>query len=577
MDRSTGVRARLRSRRTATLGLAAVLLLIALFATAAAIIGRAKSIDIVAAYDVASAFGDVRTAIGDENLLADRYRSTPAAATRAAFSAAAERVEARLRNAADLDRNDAADQASIEQVRGLHARYRAGVLELFAAVDASDRERTEAVEAGVVEPTFDDLRQLTIRLEVSHDAELAPRLDALARISTLFAIGTPLAVFGAMAVIWVLWRQTRRAEAVERLAAARLATDRTRSAMLAGMSHELRTPLNAILGFSELVLEGTDLSDRQRTYLQNVRTAGKRLLRIVNDVLAIANDSAATQLHPEVTPLSSLLEPVITAWSERAQAEGLAFSVEAPTDAHLVVDVAAVRLVLTNLLSNAVKFTQAPGRVTLTATIGEAALVMEIADTGVGIAPERLARVFEPFGRVTPEPAGARGAGLGLARVKQLVERQGGTIALESTVGAGTTVRVRLPSVVIVAKAGARVLVVDDEQADAGLVSALAWEHGLFVEVATSVARALSAIGRELPVGVVLDLRLPDGRGEQVLAALRAQPTRIPVVIVTVEDPGAVLLDVDDFITKPMDAKRLRAWLARIAGTSKEIHANTAG
>jgi signal transduction histidine kinase/CheY-like chemotaxis protein len=568
--------AALRSRRSNTLALATVLLLIASFATASALIGRAKSADLAVTARIADAFGNARAASVTAHEFAERYRRAPSAETLAGFRRATADVVAGLDLATRLDPNSTADQAPVDRALALNAEYVAAAADLFAAIDAADRARADQLMLDAFGPAYDSLTATLNELQQSHHSEMAPHLANLERISTIFAVGTPVGLAGALVILLLVWRDRRRADELERSELAAAAADRTRSAVLATMSHELRTPLNAILGFSQLLLEGSDLGERQRVYLQNVHQAGQRLLHVVNDVLAITNvDSGTAQLRLEVTSLSSMLEPVVAYGQERATDRGLTFEVKVQRDAHVIADVASVRLLLTNLLSNAVKFTEA-GRVTLGVTVEEAALVLEVTDSGVGIRQEDFERVFTPFDRPLPGGAIAAGPGLGLALVKRLVELQGGTINLESVVGGGTTVRVRLPSVVIVAKDGARLLIVDDEQGDAGLVSALAWEQGLFVEVATTVARALAAIARELPLGVVLDLRLPDGRGERVLAALRAQPMRIPVVVVTVEDPGTPRLDVDDFITKPLDTPRLRAWLARAARTSRGVHANPA-
>ena len=148
------------------------------------------------------------------------------------------------------------------------------------------------------------------------------------------------------------------------------------------------------------------------------------------------------------------------------------------------------------------------------------------------------------------------------------MELHHGTIDFRSRPGSGSTFHVRLPDVVVDAQAR-RVLVVEDESRDADLVIALAATHGLTSEVASSVEEATAAIVRSVPSGVVLDLRLRDGRGERILELLRSDRTlaKIPVVIVTVEDDEgrSDSLGADDYLTKPIDRPRLERWLARVA------------
>ncbi|MGH2471856.1 MAG: ATP-binding response regulator, partial [Candidatus Limnocylindria bacterium] len=240
------------------------------------------------------------------------------------------------------------------------------------------------------------------------------------------------------------------------------------------------------------------------------------------------------------------------------------------------VDAGRVRQILFNLLSNAVKFTPAGGRVTLSVTATAGALDMVVADTGLGIPLEKQDRVFGTFERFHEGRSSEHGTGLGLALTKRLVEIHQGTIDFTSREGAGSTFHVHLPDVVVDAQAR-RVLVVDDERGDADLIVALAATYGLSVEVAASVEEATAAIVRSLPSGVVLDLRLRDGRGEAVLELLKAHPTtaRIPVVIVTVEDDDgrSQILGADDYLTKPIDRSRLGRWLARVAAWQEQTKA----
>ena len=347
---------------------------------------------------------------------------------------------------------------------------------------------------------------------------------------------------------------------------------RAKSEFLANMSHELRTPLNAILGFSDLLREqlGSALSERHARYLRNIAGAGDHLLSLINDVLDLSKvEAGRITLSKQTVRLEDVLEPAIAAAREAADKREIHFTAEAPTDVSVQVDPGRVRQILYNLLSNAVKFTDAGGSVGLRVSLDADALVVEVADTGIGIPPDRRGRVFGTFERLHEGRLGTEGTGLGLALTKRLVELHGGTIDFESEPAKGSTFRVRLSDALVEPVRGARVLIVDDDGRDADLIRAVAAEVGLQGEVVASVEAALGAVRRAPPLGIVLDLRLPDERGERVLEMLKSDPAtrRIPIIVVTVEDDDGRSrpLGADDHITKPIDRERLGAWLRRIA------------
>jgi signal transduction histidine kinase/ActR/RegA family two-component response regulator len=351
---------------------------------------------------------------------------------------------------------------------------------------------------------------------------------------------------------------------------------RVKSEFLANMSHELRTPLNAILGFSGLLTEqvGASLTARQQRFLGNIGEAGQHLLELINDVLDLSKvEAGKLELRPEVIALDMLLEPVVAAGRAAAQTKGLAFEVQNPAGEGLLLDPTRVRQILFNLVSNAVKFTPAAGRVELRAALDGPDLLLAVADTGIGIPTEARERVFGVFERLHEGLVETEGTGLGLALTKRLVEQMGGSIAFESEEGRGTTFRVRLPDVRTEPVAGKRILVVEDERHDADLIVAVAASLGLRAEVVRSLAATSLALGRGRPLAIVLDLRLPDGRGEQLLRDLKGDPTNasVPVIVVTVEaEPSALLaLGADDYLTKPIDRARLERWLTRACGGAR--------
>ena len=345
---------------------------------------------------------------------------------------------------------------------------------------------------------------------------------------------------------------------------------RAKSAFLANMSHELRTPLNAILGFSDLLLESLHLKGPELRYLHNIQTAGAHLLDLINDVLDLSRvEAGKLELRPEVVALATLLEPVCASTAAAAKTKGITLTIEGDEAPIVFLDATRIRQVLYNLLSNAVKFTPSGGTVRLRTTVAADELHIEVIDTGVGIPPESKDKVFGLFERLHEATSSVPGTGLGLALTKRLVELHGGTISFESRPGVGTTFRVNLPNVQSEPVTGERLLVVEDERNDAELITALADKAGLRVEIVRSLAQARAAFARNLPVGVVLDLKLPDGRGEQFLQEVRGRSTSrpMPVIVVTVEtdENGTLKLGVDDYLTKPIERGRLERWLNAVA------------
>src|SRR5437762_5858949 len=346
---------------------------------------------------------------------------------------------------------------------------------------------------------------------------------------------------------------------------------KVKSEFLANMSHELRTPLNAILGFSGLLSEqlAGSINDKQKRFLRNIQEAGDHLLDLINDVLDLSKvEAGKLDLRPEIVTLDVLLEPVSAAARAAAQAKGVLFTIETCEAPSLFVDPTRVRQVLFNLVSNAVKFTSGGGHVTLRTLVQDRDLRFEVADTGIGIPKSATGRMFGVFERFHEGRTDASGTGLGLALSKRLVEQMSGTISFDSEEGTGTTFRVELAGAVTEQIVGERILVVEDERHDADLIVAVAASMDLRAEVVRSLAGTEDALARGRPLGVVLDLRLTDGRGEQFLGRLRTDPALadVPVIVVTVEaDPATTLaLGADDYLTKPIDRVRLENWLRRL-------------
>ncbi len=225
-----------------------------------------------------------------------------------------------------------------------------------------------------------------------------------------------------------------------------------KSQFLATMSHELRTPLNAIIGFSDMLISqiyGPLGSPRYAGYAQDINASGQHLLALITDILDMSRIEAGRyEFQPEIVPLAELVEESLRMVRGRAEEHGIRLvpAIE-PGVTTLRADRRALKQILLNLLSNAVKFTRDGGRVALNAApTPEGGVAIAVSDSGIGIEPTRLSRIFEPFQHVNASVArGAEGTGLGLSICKRLADLHGATIAIASTVGRGTTVTITFP------------------------------------------------------------------------------------------------------------------------------------
>lgn len=394
----------------------------------------------------------------------------------------------------------------------------------------------------------------------------------------------------------------RQAElAAEQARAAAEAANRAKSAFLANMSHELRTPLNAILGFTELLTHDPALTPHQREQLDIIARSGEHLLDLINDVLDLSKIEAGRMtIVEEPFDLPRLLRDLEDMFRLRASAKGLAllFELDSSLVPYVLADAGKLRQILINLLSNAVKFTQ-QGGVTLRARCDalddvRQLLVIEVEDTGPGIAPEELPAVFEPFVQTR---AGQRqqGTGLGMPISRQLSRLMGGDLTVTSTVGVGTCFRLSVPLRPAPAEAVApvhaerhpvglkpgqptyRILVVDDVPSTCTLLLKLLQPLGFEVRSAEQGQAAIEIWQTWQPHLIFMDMRMPVMDGREATRRIRALPGGDAVKIVALtasafEEERAEIMAAgcDDFVRKPFRAAVIWEVLERQLGVAFE-------
>ncbi|MCR9219651.1 MAG: PAS domain-containing sensor histidine kinase [Alphaproteobacteria bacterium] len=230
------------------------------------------------------------------------------------------------------------------------------------------------------------------------------------------------------------------------------AANRSKSRFLANVSHELRTPLNSIIGFSDLMQSrvfGSLANDRYESYVADIHASASMLLQLIDDILDIAkHDAGRLSVRPEAVALGEALEQTVRLMAPRAAQGGVSLHLDAPDPPlSIQADPQRLRQILLNLIGNAVKFTEDGGRVRVTAAQEADRAVITVADTGIGVAPDDLARIFEPFERSESAVGRAmEGAGLGLPLARDLARAHGGDVTIESEPDRGTTARLVLPS-----------------------------------------------------------------------------------------------------------------------------------
>ncbi|MBI2706634.1 MAG: response regulator [Actinobacteria bacterium] len=366
--------------------------------------------------------------------------------------------------------------------------------------------------------------------------------------------------------------------------------DRARSEFLSRMSHELRTPLNAVIGFAQLLQYDDNLSDAQRSSLDDILRAGRHLLDLINEVLDIAKIEAGhLALSIEAVQVREVVRSAVDFISPTAREREMEVVVDALRDDQYVrADRQRTLQVLLNLLSNAVKYNRPGGRIEVTGEDRGSHVRISVRDSGVGIAAEHLERLFVPFDRLGAEQTETEGTGVGLALSRGLCERMGGELGVSSELGSGSTFWIDLPMAEPPAEPGTSLLVdappvprggaitvlcIEDNQSNLRLVERVLEKRGGVALLAATRGRDGVAIAaRRRPNLILLDVHLPDIDGKEVLEQLRAdrRTATIPVAVMSADaTPRQVErlreAGAQDYLTKPIQVKDLLDVVERAA------------
>lgn len=365
------------------------------------------------------------------------------------------------------------------------------------------------------------------------------------------------------------------------------AASRAKSEFLSNMSHELRTPLNGILGYAQLLKRGQNLTNWQKNALDVIQESGAHLLTLINDILDLSKiEASRMELYLSPVHMPNFLQDIVNIIAMRAQQKGIFFQDESNPDLPLGVlaDEKRLRQVIINLLDNAVKFTdtgqvtfhvsQVPTPVHLVES-NRVALRFQVSDTGVGIAPSQLPRIFRPFEQVGDRRHRTDGTGLGLAISRKLVQMMGGDLHVTSEPGKGSLfwfviefTRIMLqdaPDSALQQKIAGysgprrRVLVIDDKKHNLLVLGDMLETLGLEAVLAESGEDGLAKARQIVPDMILLDLVMPGMDGYETVGIIRQTPTlkHIPVVAVSAsafdkDKDRSIVAGCNEFLPKPL-------------------------
>jgi PAS domain S-box-containing protein len=401
--------------------------------------------------------------------------------------------------------------------------------------------------------------------------------------------GQPRRIVGAVEDIT---DHMKLAEAQQARAAAE-ASNHAKSDFLSRMSHELRTPLNAMLGFAQLLEldKRNPLADAQRPWVGQIQHAGWHLLEMINDVLDLSRiESGNVRLQVEPLELSALLARTVPLVEEAARKRGIRISQDLASNAMRVQgDNTRVKQILTNLLTNAVKYNADQGRIHVATRLHGSEVEISVTDTGLGMTPEQMAELFQPFNRLGRERSTQEGTGIGLVISQRLAELMGGSLRARSVTGEGSVFILSLPTLkdedtvrtnldeLLTQPAQYQqrtVHYVEDNETNVEVMrGVLAQRPQVRMDVSVTGLDGLAAIRNHRPDMILLDMHLPDISGMELLRHLKADlaTSTIPVVIVSADALDsqintAIACGAMRYLTKPVNVNELLAVVDEVLG-----------
>ncbi|MGE5799308.1 MAG: PAS domain S-box protein [Syntrophaceae bacterium] len=393
-------------------------------------------------------------------------------------------------------------------------------------------------------------------------------------------------------MVGMSWDITEYRQALE----AAQQANRIKSQFVANMSHEIRTPLTGVLGITSLLAD-TSLTDRQRNYVEKIKSSGESLLSIINDILDFSKIEAGKMVLESIPfSLQKIFRETDSIFGYQVANKGIDFRmhIDEAIPPLLIGDPQRIKQIINNLMSNAVKFTPA-GSIELSASArkggaGELTVEVSVKDTGIGISQEEQLRLFEAFSQADSSTTRRfGGSGLGLAISKQLVELMRGTIRLESTPGQGSVFNFVIPFRIApegtltdtAPRAGddyhfvdVKALLVEDNEIIQDIISAAMCNMGIAVETAKNGREALEMVGCNDYDIVLMDIQMPEMDGLETTRRIRVLPKkdigRLPILALTAHGLGgdrerSLMAGMNDHLTKPVDQHvlkdALRRWL----------------